>query len=123
MWQRHSRRGAGHGCPERTTRRWGARWLRPARFLVQVLTACGEAAWAALAGGVSPDAACADLVSAYAGARATPAGQHLAAVAALIYRLQPKVRLMQPQAFAGTAAAEGDDPPKSGRSARVQPGP
>lgn len=80
--------------PERTTRRWGARWLRPARFLVQVLTACGEAAWAALAGVVPPDAACADLVSAYAGARATPAGQHLAAVAALIYRLQPKVRLM-----------------------------
>jgi hypothetical protein len=35
-----------------------------------------------------------DLVAAYAAAVATPVGKHLAAVAALVYRLQPKVRLM-----------------------------
>ena len=80
--------------PKRTQRRWGARWLRPAQFLVQVLTACGEAAWAVLAGVLSSEARCADLVIAYAGGRATPAGERLASVAALVYRLQPKVRLM-----------------------------
>lgn len=84
----------GPPVPARTGRRWRARWQRPARFLLQVLAACGEAAWAALAGVVSPAARCADLVAAYAGGRATPAGQRLAAVAALVYRLQPTVRLM-----------------------------
>jgi len=80
--------------PDRTLRRWRARWLRPAQFLVQVLATCGEAAWAALAGVLTPDATCADLVATYAGARPTPAGQLLAAVAGLVYRLQPKVRLV-----------------------------
>ena len=80
--------------PERTQRRWRARWLRPARFLAQVLAACGEAAWAALAAGLGPEATCADLVAAYAGARATPAGRRLASLATLVYRLQPTVRLM-----------------------------
>ena len=80
--------------PERTRRRWCARWLRPARFLAHVLTACGEAAWAGLAGVLAPEATCADLVGAYGGAVAMPAGELLAAVAALVYRLQPKVRLM-----------------------------
>ena len=80
--------------PERTQRRWQARWLRPARWLAQILAACGEATWAALATGLAPAARCADLVAAYAGATATPAGQRLASVAALVYRLQPRVRLM-----------------------------
>ena len=80
--------------PERTQRRWQARWLRPARWLVQVLAACGEATWAALATGLTPEATCADLVAAYAGGRATGSGQFLASVAALVYRLQPRVRLM-----------------------------
>ncbi len=79
---------------ERTRRRWRRRWLRPARFLAQVLAACGEAAWAALAGVLGSEATCADLVAAYAGARATPAGERLAPVAALVYRLQPKVRVV-----------------------------
>jgi hypothetical protein len=79
---------------ERTRRRWHARWLRPAQFLAQVLAACGEAAWATLAAGLAPAATCADLVAAYAGARATPPGQLLASVAALVDRLQPTVRLM-----------------------------
>ena len=80
--------------PERTQRRWRQRWLRPARFLARILATCGEAMWAALAGVLAPGARCADLVAAYARARETPTGQHLAAVAALVYRLQPKVRLV-----------------------------
>jgi hypothetical protein len=80
--------------PERTQRRWQARWLRPARWLAQILAASGEATWAALAAGLAPEARCADLVAAYAGTRATPTGQRLASVAALVYRLQPRFRLM-----------------------------
>lgn len=80
--------------PERTQRRWHARWRRPAPCLAQVLAACGEGTWAALAAGLAPEARCADLVAAYAGMRATPTGQLLASIAALIYRLQPTVRLM-----------------------------
>jgi hypothetical protein len=80
--------------PERTQRRWQARWRRPARWLAQILAACGEATWAALAAGLAPAARCADLVAAYAGMRATPTGQLLASVAALVYRLQPRFRLM-----------------------------
>ena len=80
--------------PERTRRRWRARWRRPARFVAQVLASCGEVVWAALATGLAQAATCADLVAAYAGATVSAAGHLLAAVAALIYRLQPKVRLM-----------------------------
>ncbi|MEE8191841.1 MAG: hypothetical protein V3T74_03795 [Gemmatimonadales bacterium] len=80
--------------PGRTLRRWRARWLRSAQFLVQVFAVCGEAAWSAVTGELAPEATCADLITAYAAARRTPAGQLLAAVAALVYRLQPKVRLV-----------------------------
>lgn len=51
--------------PARTQRRWQARWLRPARGLAQVLAACGEATWAALATGLASAATCADLVAAW----------------------------------------------------------
>jgi hypothetical protein len=77
--------------PERTQRRWRARWLRPARFVAQVLTSWGEATWAAVAGELAPAATCADLVAACV---RTAAGMALAAVAALVFRLQPSVRLM-----------------------------
>jgi hypothetical protein len=80
--------------PERTRRRWRQRWLRPARFVSQVLAACGEASWAALANVLTATATCADLVAAYAIAGTSAAGQVLASVAALLYRLEPKVRLM-----------------------------
>jgi hypothetical protein len=80
--------------PERTRRRWRARWLRPVRFLAQVLASCGEAAWAAVVGAVALAGTCADLVAAYAESTAAAAGHVLAAVAALVYRLQPSVRLM-----------------------------
>lgn len=88
----HARRWPA--VPERTQRRWRARWLRPARFVAQVLATCGEAVWTALATGLAQAAKCAELVAAYAGATVTAAGHLLAAVAALIYRLQPKVRLV-----------------------------
>ena len=90
----HSETGRWPPVAERTRRRWRQRWLRPARFVAQVLASCGEAAWAALIGVLAPAATCADLVAAYAGATVTAAGHLLAAAAALIYRLQPKVRLM-----------------------------
>jgi hypothetical protein len=80
--------------PERTRRRWRTRWLRPARFLIQVLATCGEATWSALACTLASEATCADLITAYAGAQATPAGQQLTSMAALVYRLQQRVRLM-----------------------------
>jgi hypothetical protein len=80
--------------PARTQRRWQARWRRPGQWLAQMLAACGEATWAALATGLAPAATCADLVAAYADARATPTGQQLATVAALVDRLQPRGRLM-----------------------------
>ena len=78
----------------RTRRRWHSRWLRPAHFLVQLLATSGEAAWSALAGVVATEVTCADFVAAYVDAQPTSAGQQLATVAALVYRLQPKVRLV-----------------------------
>lgn len=77
--------------PPRTVRRWCARWWRPAQALAQILTTSGQAIWAALATRLRPDATCSDLVAAYGREHI---GQPLAALAALVYRLQPKVRLM-----------------------------
>jgi hypothetical protein len=80
--------------PERTRRRWCARWLRPARHLAQVLASCGEAAWARLAGVLAPEATCSDLVAVCVREGLAAAGHLLGVVAALVYRCQPKVRLM-----------------------------
>lgn len=80
--------------PKRTQRRWSARWLRSVQLLVQVLTSCGEAAWAALASGLGAETRCSQLVRAYAEGQVIEPGHRLAEVAALVYRLQPKVRLM-----------------------------
>jgi len=77
--------------PQRTVRRWRARWLRPALALIQILAASGQATWATLATQLLPAATCADLVAAYAREHV---GQPLAGLAALLFRLQPKVRLM-----------------------------
>jgi hypothetical protein len=80
--------------PARTQRRWRARWLRPARYLAQVLASSGEALWGRLAGTLAGAATCADLVAALAATMSSASGHLLEAAAALIYRLQPKVRLM-----------------------------
>jgi hypothetical protein len=77
--------------PPRTRRRWRARWQRSARGLVQILTTSGAATWAALAERLRPDATCADLVAAYAHEHAGPP---VLALAALVYRLHPKIRLL-----------------------------
>jgi len=80
--------------PTRTARRWRARWGRPATYLVHVLTASGEAAWAALGCLTRPDGTCGDLVAAYARSAACAGGCAMGAFAALIYRLQPRFRLV-----------------------------
>ncbi len=80
--------------PERTLRRWRARWLRSSQFLTQVLAVCGDAAWSVLACGQAVEARCVDFVAACTRAQPTPVGHRLAVVAGLVYRLQPKVRLM-----------------------------
>jgi len=80
--------------PARTVHRWQARWYRPARALAQILMTSGAVAWAALAGALPPEATCRDLVVAYQRQHGSPIGLALVAVAALVYRLQPRVRLM-----------------------------
>ena len=80
--------------PERTRRRWRSRLRTAALSLVRVLAASGEDAWARLAHRLGLDATRAELVAAYAPSTAAPAGACLAAVSALVYRLQPNVRLM-----------------------------
>ncbi len=86
--------GSWPRVPERTRRRWRGRWLAGARFLIRIFAACGEEVWAALARTLGLDATRAELVAAYAASTATPPGQRLGAVAALVDRLEPKVRLM-----------------------------
>jgi hypothetical protein len=80
--------------PARTQRRWRARWLRPALFLIQVLATSGSEPVAALAMSLAPGGGCGDMIRAYAAATATAPGERLSGLAALVYRLQPSVRLM-----------------------------
>lgn len=86
--------GAWPRIPERTQRRWRGRWRAAARLLVRILAACGEEVWAALARTLGLEATRAELVTAYTAATATPPGRCLGAVAAVIERLEPRVRLM-----------------------------
>jgi hypothetical protein len=76
--------------PARTVRRWKQRWLRPARALAQVLTTSGPR-WAALAIRQPGAVTCASLVAEFA---AGYVGEPMAGFAALIFRLQPRFRLM-----------------------------
>jgi len=80
--------------PPRTTRRWHARWQRPAHALIQTLTSSGAAAWARLASLLPAGATCRDVVLAYARQHGARVGLAVTALAALIYRLQPRIRLM-----------------------------
>jgi hypothetical protein len=80
--------------PPRTVRRWRARWQRSAQMLAQILAASGAATWAALARLLPPDATCGQLVATYARESGSRPGHAVAALAVLIYRLQPRVRLM-----------------------------
>ena len=78
-------------CTAQWVRRWRQRWLRPARALAQILAATGQAAWATLATRLPVDATCADLDLAFTREHDGPP---LAGLAALLYRLQPNVRLL-----------------------------
>lgn len=80
--------------PDRTRRRWWSRLEAAALLLVRVLAASGEDTWARLARQVGLDATRAQLVASYAQSTSTSPGQPLAALSALVYRLQPRVRLM-----------------------------
>jgi hypothetical protein len=84
----------GPAVPTRTVRRWRARWQRSAQTLTQVLAASGEVAWAALASRVGPEGTCGDLVAAYGRVTGPHGGSPVAAVAALVYRLHPRLRLV-----------------------------
>ena len=80
--------------PERTKRRWRARFAASARMLVVLLAASGGIALEAVAARVGLDASRAELVDAHADlARVTP-GARLAALAALAHRLERGMRLM-----------------------------
>jgi uncharacterized protein DUF6431 len=80
--------------PARTQQRWEARFHGSARFLIQVLAVAGAMTWSAIAVALSGDATCAELIDAYAESTKTKAGERFASLAALVYRLSPKVRLM-----------------------------
>lgn len=80
--------------PARTRRRWTCRFASAARLPVQVLAHSGNAALAAVAAKVGIEATREQLVRAYAQAFDIPAGKCLAALAALLQRLDPGVRLM-----------------------------
>lgn len=80
--------------PTRTVHRWRARWDRPARALAQILTTSGAVVWATLVGALPAEATCGDLVVAYRRQHGSTMALAVGAVAALVYRLQPRVRLM-----------------------------
>jgi len=80
--------------PERTVRRWRDRLASAARLPVQVLAQSGNEGLAAVAAAVGLDATRRQLVHAYEQAFAIPAGKCLAALATLLHRLAPGVRLM-----------------------------
>lgn len=72
--------------PPRTVQRWRQRLRCSARRLVSVLATSGERRWGALAGQVGLDATRGALLSAW--------GRGMAALAGLVHRLVPGVRLM-----------------------------
>jgi len=78
-------------APARTQQRWRARLAQAARAPAQVLAASGAALLRGVAQGVGLDGDRAALAKVYA---AISAGATLAALAALLHRLSPGIRLM-----------------------------
>jgi len=78
--------------PVRTKQRWRARLAQTARVVTQALAASGERTLRAVAQGVGLDASRDALVKVYATAIESPSP--LGALAALLHRLQPGLRLM-----------------------------
>jgi hypothetical protein len=80
--------------PKRTARRWRARLASSAKQLVLLLATSGGALLEAIAKRVGLDAARRTLVDVHAQMGTTPQGQRLAALAALVHRLERGLRLM-----------------------------
>jgi hypothetical protein len=80
--------------PERTKRRWRSRLASTARVLVVLLGTSGSAELAAIGNSVGLDASRAQVVAVHARAAATAPGFRLAALAALVDRLERGIRLM-----------------------------
>jgi hypothetical protein len=80
--------------PERTQRRWRARWSAPAVALLHLFAASWSAPLVRIAAAVGHDGTRGDLVRTYATVAGKAAGNPLAAVAVLAHRLMPGLRLM-----------------------------
>ncbi len=99
-WSRVGRareRGPASPVPARTRRRWTARLASSARLLVAVLSSATEGLWATVATAVGLDARRIDLVrhvTALTGGGGAAPGAPWAALAAVLHRLSPGVRLM-----------------------------
>lgn len=87
-------RSAAAPIPERTKQRWRSRFSASARMLVVLLAASGGPVLEALAARVGLDAARSELAEAHAAVARVDPGARLAALAALLHRLERGVRLM-----------------------------
>jgi hypothetical protein len=80
--------------PKRTAQRWQSRLLSSAKQLVVLLATSGGALLETIAQRVGHEATRRTLVDVHAQIAATPPGQRLAALAALVHRLERGLRLM-----------------------------
>lgn len=87
-------RSAAAPLPERTTQRWRSRLSASARTLVVLLAASGGPDLEAIAARVGLDATRSELADVHAEVARVAPGTRLAALAELLHRLEPGVRLM-----------------------------
>jgi hypothetical protein len=80
--------------PARTRRRWSTRIASSAAQLIQILATSGRAALDVIAGAIGLRPTRGELVLAHASATATPRGQKVSSLAALVHRMVPGVRLL-----------------------------
>lgn len=80
--------------PERTVRRWSERLRSSARSLVQLLATSGSALLEGVVHAIGIDATRTDVIAAYSSTMGVAPSQVLAALAALIHRLGPGLRLV-----------------------------
>ena len=87
-------RSAAAPIPARTEQRWRARFAASARMLVVLLAASGGVALEAIASRAGLDASRAELTAAHADVTRVAPAARLAALAALVHRLERGMRLM-----------------------------
>jgi uncharacterized membrane protein YhaH (DUF805 family) len=80
--------------PKRTVQRWRSRLRSSALALAQLFAATGDAVFARIMSALDHQATRQELVRAYANQAQWPSGVQLLALAALIHRLMPGLRLM-----------------------------